>query len=118
MLISTFGVQIGVGADLEAKFPQEKLTDTPCIKVSNKTGSNAYQPANYIMQTLSGDPELRAKKDGSKVRNVPLTSSVCQCTSAHVRSDLLMSRRLTSHLKTLIGTASWRTSAVLTQIGR
>ena len=65
-------VQIGVGADLEAKFPEEKLTETPCIKVSNKTGSNAYQPANFIMQTLSGDPQLRAKKDGSKVRNAAL----------------------------------------------
>lgn len=64
-------IVIGVGADLEAKFPQDKLTDTPCIKVSNKTGSNAYQPANYVMQTLSGDPELRSKKDGSKVDITP-----------------------------------------------
>lgn len=64
-------IVIGVGADLEAKFPQELLTSTPCIKVSNKTGSNAYQPANYVMQTLSGDPALRAKKDGSKVELTP-----------------------------------------------
>jgi hypothetical protein len=75
-------VQIGVGADLEAKFPQDKLTDTPCIKVSNKTGSNAYQPANYVMQTLSGDPELRSKKDGSKVCNCCLRGL---CYSAKCR---------------------------------
>ena len=117
-------MQIGVGADLEAKFPQEKLADTPCIKVSNKTGSNVYQPANYVMQTLSGDPELRAKKDGSKVRNwcprVPLFSSVRSFAlhSSRENSDHLMSRRLTSHLQTPIGIASWRTSAIPTQIGR
>jgi hypothetical protein len=104
-----------VGADLEAKFPQELLTSTPCIKVSNKTGSNAYQPANYVMQTLSGDPALRAKKDGSKVRG---SSPFLPAT--HSAQSLLRARPLLRAKRSLLlclarfapAARAWKTAAV------
>ena len=61
----------GVGADLEQKFPEERLEGTPCVKLSTKSGSNAYLPANFVLQAMSGDGTLRCKKDGSKTDLTP-----------------------------------------------
>ena len=60
-----------VGADLEQKFPEERLEGTPCVKLSTKSGSNAYLPANFVLQAMSGDGTLRCKKDGSKTDLTP-----------------------------------------------
>jgi hypothetical protein len=41
------------------------MVDTPCVKISNKTGSNAFLPVNWVLGLQSGDAAIRCKKDGS-----------------------------------------------------
>jgi hypothetical protein len=48
-----------------------KMVDTPCLKVSCKSGSNVYTPVNYILSLTAHDPEIKCKKDGGKAVITP-----------------------------------------------
>ena len=69
------------------KAASDMVVETQCIRVSCKSGVNVFLPANWLMSTVTGDPAIRCKKDGTE-DVVTVAQTDHHSITAHICSTL------------------------------